>query len=199
MQKTIETLSDEEIALFIGFFYRPVLSVTRENLITRDRLICLLMLDAGLRVGEVIDLTMGHLHLGGEPVNSIELSTRFAEKGSTRIIPITVRLRDAISLMYHNVWFPKDCGPTSRAFFGSDVHECLTTRQVERMTRGIGRSTISRDVNPHMLRHTFATRLMKVTNIRVVQQLLGHSSLQSTQIYTHPNTSDLQTAIARLK
>lgn len=49
-----------------------------------------------------------------------------------------------------------------------------------------------------MLRHTFATRLMQKTNIRVVQQLLGHKSLSSTQVYTHPNADDLQKAIENL-
>jgi integrase/recombinase XerC len=49
-----------------------------------------------------------------------------------------------------------------------------------------------------MLRHTFATNLMRTTNARVVQQLLGHKNLSSTQIYTHPNQQDLKKAIDSL-
>ncbi|GAH96402.1 unnamed protein product, partial [marine sediment metagenome] len=55
-----------------------------------------------------------------------------------------------------------------------------------------------REIHPHILRHTFATRLMSKTSMRVVQELLGHKNLSSTQIYTHPNNADLQEAIDSL-
>ncbi|GAH69734.1 unnamed protein product, partial [marine sediment metagenome] len=52
--------------------------------------------------------------------------------------------------------------------------------------------------HPHMLRHTFASKLMRVTSMRTVQELLGHSSITSTQIYTHPNEDDKKKAIKGL-
>jgi len=74
----------------------------------------------------------------------------------------------------------------------------ITTRQVERIIKHAAIASIGRPANPHMLRHTFATKLMRITNVRVVQELLGHRNLSSTQIYTHPNQDDFAAAIRNL-
>jgi len=50
-------------------------------------------------------------------------------------------------------------------------------------------------IHPHTLRHTFATKLLEKSNIRVVQQVLGHKNLQSTMIYTHPSKNVILEAI----
>jgi len=71
----------------------------------------------------------------------------------------------------------------------------LTTRQVERIIRTAALKSIGRPVHPHVLRHTFASKLMSVCNERIVQELLGHQSITSTQIYTHPNEDDKKKAI----
>ncbi|GAH73030.1 unnamed protein product [marine sediment metagenome] len=59
-------------------------------------------------------------------------------------------------------------------------------------------TSLGRPVHPHILRHTFASRLMRTTNARIVQELLGHQHLSTTQIYTHPNQDDLKKAIEQL-
>jgi len=66
------------------------------------------------------------------------------------------------------------------------------------MVARVSLDVIKRRIHPHVLRHTFATQLAKVTNIRVVQELLGHSSLESTQIYTHPDMNEAREAVNRL-
>jgi integrase/recombinase XerC len=156
------------------------------------------MLDAGLRVGEVIQLTVGDLHILGSPVGMIHLRPELTKTKTERSIPVTVRLHDAIQEMFLTVWQAFEYKPWTRAFTNADNSWCLSARQIQRITKAAGIITIGRPVHPHMLRHTFATRLMSKCSIRVVQQLLGHASLTSTQVYTHPNTQDLQMAIDSL-
>ena len=194
----IKSLTDDEQTKFLAHFYRQDNSRFFNELRIRNRLIVLLMLDAGLRVGEVIQLTVGDLHILGSPVGMIHLRPELTKTKTERSIPVTVRLHDAIQEMFLTFWQAFEYKPWTRAFADEDDGWCLTARRIQQMTETVGITTISRPVHPHMLRHTFATRLMNKCSIRTVQQLLGHASLTSTQVYTHPNTQDLQMAIDSL-
>jgi integrase/recombinase XerC len=192
----IKSLTIDEQTKFLAHFYRH--SQFLNEMRIRDRLIVLLMLDAGLRVGEVIQLTVGDLHILGSPVGMIHLRPEATKTKTERSIPVTVRLHDSIQEMFLNVWQVFQLQPWAKAFLNVTYGYSLTARRIQQMTKAAGIATIGRPVHPHMLRHTFATRLMSKCSIRVVQQLLGHASLSSTQGYTHPNTQDLQTAIDSL-
>lgn len=194
----IESLTDEEQAKFLAHFYRQNHSRTMNEIEVRNRLIVLLMLDAGLRVGEVVQLVVSDLLVAGHPVGFIFLRKDTTKTKTERSVPVTVRLHDAIQEMWLNTWQPSRYEPWTKALLDATQGYCLTARRIQQITKTAGLITINHPVNPHMLRHTFATRLMRKCSIRVVQQLLGHSSLSSTQIYTHPNTQDLQTAIDSL-
>jgi integrase/recombinase XerC len=194
----IKSLTVEEQAKFLAHFYRQDKSRVLNELRIRDRLIVLLMLDAGLRVGEVIQLTVGDLHILGSPVGMIQIRAAITKTKTERSLPVTIRLHDTIQERWLNVWQPFGYKPWTQAFAGSYNGVCLSSRRIQQMTKAAGITTIGRPVHPHMLRHTFATRLMSKCSIRVVQQLLGHASLSSTQVYTHPNTQDLQAAIDSL-
>lgn len=199
MQNTIETLSDAEGSAFIAFFDRPANTVAQVQRLKRDKLICLLMLDAGLRVGEVVRLKVCSLWFQGEPVHSIELPYGIAEKGCTGNVPLTERIQYAIRNWAQGFNGQLSDPSSSLAFTTGDFSEPLSTRQVQRMVSKVALATIGRDIHPHVLRHTFGTRLMRSCSMRVVQQLMRHSSIYSTQIYQHPNTNDLTNAISTLK
>lgn len=164
----------------------------------RNHCMALLMLDAGLRVGELVQLKVADIWFMNNPVNNLLVSAEIAKRHKERTIPLSDRIRHAINMMNFHGLFYDECSPPNFAFHGSNFLSHLTTRQVERIIRAASLQSLGRPIHPHILRHTFASRLMKRTNIRVVQELLGHSSIASTQIYTHPDEEDKTTAIQNL-
>lgn len=164
----------------------------------RNHLMALLMLDAGLRVGEVVKLKYLDLYFGASAVTTIVIELGIAEKGCERQIPVSSRLSNAIETMTVYWWKCDPLVPSDNAFYTGTPEQRLTTRQVERIIRAAAMKSLGRPVHPHVLRHTFASRLMRKTNARVVQELLGHKNLSSTQIYTHPNGDDLKKAIDQI-
>jgi len=164
----------------------------------RNRLIGLLLLDAGLRVGELTLLKISDLTYAGQPVTSLILRATITKRQKERTVPLTERIQKAIVAAQENYWPKFNNMPPNFAFYGKQPGKPITTRQIERIIKEASVKVIGTPTNPHKLRHTFASRLMRIANIRVVQELLGHKSLQTTQIYTHPNSDDLATAIEGL-
>lgn len=164
----------------------------------RNYTIALLMLDAGLRVGEVLRLTWPDLYVNATPVHVLILDRQLAEKSCERAVPLSSRLSAALGEHYlHN--HPQDTILAHlSAFYATTPHKPLTARQVQRIINAAATRSIGRPIHPHILRHTFATKLMRKTDMRTVQTLLGHKHLSSTQVYTHPNGDDLKAAIESL-
>lgn len=164
----------------------------------RNYLIGCLMLEAGLRVGEVVALEMSHLYFNGKPVQTLVLTGKITKNHKERIVPISTRLKAAIEEYWDEHPWMEGAGSACSVWHGVTRSSTITTRQVERIINRAGYKAFGRPVHPHMLRHTFATKLMRVTDMRTVQELLGHSSMGSTQIYTHPNEQDKKNAIEQL-
>lgn len=161
----------------------------------RNYVMAVTMLDAGLRVGELVQLKQSHLFLLEEPVHTLRVTNDIAKNHRERTVPLTNRCQMAFQMLRTNVWKPYRDVPHFFAFYRFNPQSHLVTRQVERIMKYAGIRSIGRPVNPHLLRHTFATRVLQQTNLRVVQELLGHSSIQTTQVYTHPNEDDKHKAI----
>ena len=164
----------------------------------RNYTIGLFMLDAGLRVGEVTQLLITDCMFNSEPVTSIIIRPEIAKNDKERQIPLSGRLRNALKMMGRHFWSLHAEYGTAYAFYETQKRAPLSTRQVERIIHEAGLVAFGKPVHPHMLRHTFATKLMRVTDIRTIQTLLGHDQVSSTQIYTHPDDRDLKNAIDRL-
>jgi integrase/recombinase XerC len=160
----------------------------------RDRAILETMYSAGLRVSEVVGLDEGDLDFDAAilRVRGKGRKERLAPVGSyaTRAIDLWLKVRT----LHPRV--PR--GPVAPVFtnrFG----QRLTTRSVGRMLEKYLKLTgLDRRTTPHSLRHSFATHLLdRGADIRSVQELLGHKSLVTTQIYTHVSTAALREVYER--
>jgi len=187
MSRKVECLTDPE-------YFDLVKGV--KQISAKDRLIILLFLEAGLRVSEVQKLKVGDLYPNGRAVLEITALASHGKIGDPREVPASGRLIEA--LMDYQKWLPKrnrENEPTDPAFVGQTRWGPMSVRAMQTLVSKWTLKFVGRSLWPHALRHTFATRLMRKTNIRVVQELLGHSNIMSTQIYTHPNRNDLKEAI----
>ena len=146
----------------------------------RDRAILEILYASGLRVSELVSLNHNQVNL-----NTNEIRVR--GKGSKeRIVLIGAPAASAIKDYLSNSR-PHLLGDHSNsAMFVSRQGERLIERRIQKILEKYGRATgIIHRVHPHMLRHTFATHMLDGgADLRVVQELLGHADLSSTQIYT---------------
>ncbi len=197
-QKQLQTLSESEITAILSSLLVSVEIDKRSIRRFRDLLMILLMLDAGLRVGEVVKLLINDLYWGDNPVSSVLVRSCIAKNKTERWIPTSERLIEAIKINRQQVWLPAEKSEKDFAFSAGTNGEHISVRQVERIISSYGQRILNRKIHPHILRHTFATRLMKKTNIRVVQKLLGHACISTTQIYTHPSEEDFRSAISEI-
>lgn len=190
--KTLD--SDEQGKLLMSLYNKHVAGkLYRKGL--RNYLIGCLMLDAGLRVGEVVQLTVSHLIFNDLPVHTLILTGDITKNKRERSVPVNTRLTAAIQKFYDDCLVNFCIRSAYLIFSVPNTNRCITTRQIENIILAAAMRSLGRPVNPHMLRHTFASKLLRVTNMRTVQMLLGHSCITSTQIYTHPNEEDKKKAI----
>lgn len=183
----MNVLTDDELQKFLAAVEKH-----------RDRLMFLLMADAGLRVGELVQLHIDDLVKLDKPVSALLVSGEISKSKRDRTVPLTMRTRTAIQTYIDNYVHRYNVWDLCYAFYTRTPQRHITSRQVERIVKETALHAIGRSVHPHALRHTFATRLMRTTNARIVQQLLGHKYLSTTQLYEHPNDSDLRNAIDTL-
>ena len=160
----------------------------------RDHAILETMYSAGLRVSEVVGLNDGDIEFE-------EGIARIRGKGrKERLSPLGSYAIDALQ-EYHKVRVlaPKEASGREAPVFVNRFGNRLTTRSVGRMLeKYIAEQGLDSRTTPHTLRHSFATHLLdRGADIRSVQELLGHKSLVTTQIYTHLSTANLREVYLR--
>jgi integrase/recombinase XerC len=160
----------------------------------RDRAILEVLYSAGLRVSELAGLNSADIDFSGGTL-------RVRGKGrKERIAPVGSFAERALKdwLAVRRLSPREKTGPEAPVFVNKFGRR-LTTRSVGRMLEKHLRSTgLDRRTTPHTLRHSFATHLLdRGADIRSVQELLGHKSLVTTQIYTHVSTTGLRAAYER--
>jgi integrase/recombinase XerC len=149
----------------------------------RDRALLLLLYGSGLRVAEALGLVGSALPLG-------ETITVTGKRAKTRVVPLLEPVRAAIELYLSLCPWPvaKD-EPIFRGAKGGPLNGEMIRRAVRGARARLG---LSDRTTPHALRHSFATHLLgRGADLRSLQELLGHASLSSTQIYTAVDAAHL--------
>ncbi len=190
-----KTLTGSECYLLLTHIQAAGSTPSQVRCSGRNYCMALLMLDAGLRVGELVALRQSNLSFASLPAESVVITAAISKNDAERTVPLSQRCITAIADMIQTWWTQNGPSFDHYAFYRTDPTHPITTRQVERIINQAALKAFNRPIHPHALRHTFATRLMKRTNARIVQQLLGHKRLTSTQVYTHPDQDDLKKAI----
>ena len=147
----------------------------------RDRAMFELLYSSGLRLGELVALNVddGRLDLSQGEV------TVTGKGAKTRTVPVGAKARDALRqwlLVRNNLATQSE----KAVFVGSRGKRIAPAVVGARLRAWARRRGLNQPVHPHMLRHSFATHLLQSSqDLRAVQEMLGHSSISTTQVYTH--------------
>ena len=154
----------------------------------RDAVIILLLYTCGLRLSELVEANV-------DDVSSDFSSIRVRGKGSkTRIQPIVKSVGGVLKKYFSQNSSQNICTGQKKALILSKKGERINRRAVQRIVdRKLKCYGIQGKTSPHVLRHTFATHLLNTgADLREIQELLGHSALRTTQVYTHTNIESLK-------
>lgn len=153
----------------------------------KHKLLVLLMLDCGLRVTEAASLKIGYFDF---KKHELLVPTLKKRSGNVfRSIPLTTRVLKALSSYYVTL---RDRDPGAYLFPSNSTAGHISRQGVHKMIK----RKSNWHAHPHMLRHTFATRIVNELNDpRIAQELLGHTSFQSTEIYLHVSEDQKRSAI----
>lgn len=151
----------------------------QDSLAVRDRAILELMYSCGLRLSELVGLNL-------DSVDQADTVVTVTGKGNkTRMIPVGSHALTAL-----NTWLgtrAQMAGVDEQALFVSKRGSRISTRSVQqRLQQWAVKQGLPFHVHPHMLRHSFATHILESSSdLRAVQELLGHADISTTQVYTH--------------
>ena len=159
-----------------------------EPLVVRDRAILELLYASGLRAAELVGARLENLDLDQGII-------RVTGKGNkTRIVPVGSRAREVLA-RYLDFARPKMVKrKTGATLFLSNRGQGLTTHRVWEIVRDAAkRAGLETRVYPHLVRHSFATHLLSNgADLRVIQEMLGHADISTTEIYTHVDSARLK-------
>ena len=202
LKKFFESMGKKEISSLIEPPKRPknlprylnereigaILKKAKETNI-RDYLILAILAYTGMRVSELCNLNV-------EDIDTVRrvIHIRGGKGSKDRIVIIPHHLSDELEQ-----YIRKNNMLSGPLFPGRGVNKRITSRTVQRITKKYAEMcNITKNVTPHVFRHSFATNMLRRgADIRYIQRLLGHSSLSTTEVYTHLSESDLITVYDR--
>ena len=159
----------------------------------RNRAIIEMLYGSGLRVSELVGLKLSNMYLNDDYM-------LIEGKGSKqRLVPISPEAKEQFE------WWMKDRakltiepGQEDYAFLNRRGHQLTRAMIFTILRRLCQKAGIQKTISPHTLRHSFATHLLQNgADLRIIQQLLGHEDITTTEIYTHVSVQDLRAAVLK--
>jgi integrase/recombinase XerD len=155
----------------------------------KDRVILMTLYSSGLRLRELITLQPTDIDSG-----AMRIRVREGKGGKERDVTLSRTLLEELRGYF------RQYRPARWLFYGRSKQSLISPRRVEKMVVATGlRAGLRKHVTPHVLRHSFATHLLEHgTNLRYIQELLGHRSLKTTMVYTHVSQQALGKVVSPL-
>jgi len=172
-----EFMSAQEVEALLNAFS----SSAKDPLEFRNRCILELMYACGLRVSETANLKIGDINFDENVVRA------FGKGSKERIVPIGRTARELIKRYLENArpLLVKDNSETA-LFLSNHGRKLDRIRIWEVVKLAAERANIRKNIHPHTLRHSFASHMLENgADLRVIQEMLGHADISTTQIYTH--------------
>jgi integrase/recombinase XerD len=160
----------------------------------RNKAIIEIMYSSGLRVSEVVNLQISNLHFSQDYINVI------GKGNKERIVPIGEEAKKFVSMYItevrcHLPFIEKNQDIVFLNYKGNPLSRVMIFKIIKTLAAKAG---ITKNVHPHTLRHSFATHLLDGgADLRAIQEMLGHESITTTEIYTHLDREYLRDTIMR--
>lgn len=186
-QRLPKALSDDEIDKLL----EPEIPATPDTLC--DQAILELAYASGLRRAELCGLRLEQLHLEAGFINVI------GKGNKERVVPVGSKARAALE-QYLQAGRPRlvTAKTPANVFLNRRGTAFAPVTMWVRIKKRVARAGVSRNITPHMLRHSFATHLLEHgADLRIIQELLGHASISTTEVYTHVAGNRLKTTFQR--
>ena len=165
----------------------------------RDHALIRLFSQTGLRVSEMVGLDVGHVFYDGAARHQLDLPAAACKGHRSRVIPLNDSARQAIQDLVDFLVMRGFQAQPDSPLLQDRRHRRLPVREVQRLVQ-THRQAAGLDIRatPHSFRHGFATQLASKVSLRIVQQLLGHRFLASTETYLHNQPDQLTQAVTAL-
>ena len=154
----------------------------------RERVILEVLYGAGIRVSELVNIKIKDIDFNNKTILIFGKGSkeRIVSFGEPALDSINMFIKDGRNILLNGI--------SSEYLIVGKEKESLTTRRIEQIINSlINKTSIKMNITPHLFRHTFATHLLdQGCDLLAVQELLGHESLSSTEIYTHVSNEHLR-------
>ncbi len=168
--------------------YNEVEKLLKTKMSTIDKAIFELLYSSGLRVSELTNLKLNDIDY------TLQILKCMGKGSKERIVPVNKKAIKAIkTYLKEREFIIKKFKLSTKRLFILDTGKVINRQYVYNFIHNIGINIVNKNISPHTIRHSFATHLLENgADLRVVQELLGHCDISTTQLYTHISTKHLK-------